>query len=196
MRAESQTPARQRGIVMISSLLLLLVLTLIAISMFRSFGLEERIAGNLREKNRALQAAMSAQQYAEWWLTQGNNVNNVQVCTTMLNANISQGAVCSNQLNAIVANVATVPWVVGGQNVGVSYTPDNMLTNAANGGVATGNSYSSVPVFYISKLGAYPGGNGEVYQIDAVGYGATQDAVAVVESTFLVSNAVKNLETQ
>ena len=37
--------------------------------MFRSFGMQEKIAGNMREKQRALQAAVSAEQYAEWWLS-------------------------------------------------------------------------------------------------------------------------------
>ena len=41
--------------------------------MFRSFGTQEKIAGNLREKERALHAAESAQQYGEWWLLQANN---------------------------------------------------------------------------------------------------------------------------
>ena len=43
----------QRGMVLISSLLLLLVVTIFAMSMFRSFGVEEKIAGNTRDKERA-----------------------------------------------------------------------------------------------------------------------------------------------
>jgi type IV pilus assembly protein PilX len=59
---------RQPGFVLVSSLLLLLVVTIMALSIFRSFGVQERIAGNIREKNRALQAAVSTQEYGEWWL--------------------------------------------------------------------------------------------------------------------------------
>ena len=58
---------------LVTSILLLLIITILALSMFRSFGTQERIAGNLREKERALHAADSAQQYAEWWLLQSNN---------------------------------------------------------------------------------------------------------------------------
>ena len=47
------TSTRQRGMVLVTSLLLLVVVTLLAVSMFRSFGLDEKIAGNLREKQRA-----------------------------------------------------------------------------------------------------------------------------------------------
>ena len=59
---------KEGGIVLISSLLLLLIVTVMALSMFRSFGVQEKIAGNMREKQRALQVALSTQQYAEWWL--------------------------------------------------------------------------------------------------------------------------------
>ena len=51
----------QSGIVLVSSLLLLLVVTIMALSIFRSFGIQEKIAGNTRDKQRALQVAMSVQ---------------------------------------------------------------------------------------------------------------------------------------
>ena len=55
------TPRSHRGIVMITALLLLLVATILGATMFRSFGTQEKIAGNLREKERALHAAVTAQ---------------------------------------------------------------------------------------------------------------------------------------
>jgi len=70
MSACAASPGLERGIALVTSLLLLLIITILALSMFRSFGSLEKIAGNLREKDRALHAAESAQQYAEWWLTQ------------------------------------------------------------------------------------------------------------------------------
>ncbi|HTX24264.1 MAG TPA: PilX N-terminal domain-containing pilus assembly protein, partial [Steroidobacteraceae bacterium] len=59
----------QAGMVLISAMLLLLIITILAVSMFRSFGVQEMVAGNVREKQRALHAAEAAQQYAEWWLS-------------------------------------------------------------------------------------------------------------------------------
>ncbi len=70
MSARGARATLERGMALISSLLLLLIITILALSMFRSFGSQEKIAGNLREKERALHAAESVQQYAEWWLTQ------------------------------------------------------------------------------------------------------------------------------
>src|SRR2546430_11055085 len=83
----------QRGVALISSLLLLIIITILALSMFRSFGTQEKIAGNLREKDRALHAAASAQQYGEWWLTQGNNaaIGSVTCGARTLNPNLGQG---------------------------------------------------------------------------------------------------------
>lgn len=187
----------QGGMVLIASLLLLIVLTIFALSMFRSFGIQEKIAGNVREKQRALQGAVSAQQYAEWWLTSGNNAaSGTTVCSSLLNANLGQGQICSNVLSTsllgVGSSIATVPWQLGGGSVGVTYTPPNMsvtATASANNGAET---YYAAPGFYISDLGTAADGQGEAYEIDAYGYGASANAVAVVKSTYELSSGVVN----
>ena len=50
MHSHSTRDSRERGMALISAILLLLVLTILSVGMFRSFGLQERIAGNTREK--------------------------------------------------------------------------------------------------------------------------------------------------
>jgi type IV pilus assembly protein PilX len=187
--AASNPSLAQRGFVMVTSLLLLVVVTIIAISMFRSFGIQEKITGNMREKHRALHAAESAQQYAEWWLTSGENINQVFNCNALQNANLNQGQVCLNSLPTVVADVTAVPWQIAGADVGVDYTPPTMNVTATS---AVG-TYFQTPRFYISLLGASASGQGTVYQIDAVGYGGTANAVAVVESTYLVAAGVRDL---
>ena len=62
-------PRRQRGVILITAMLLLIVVTIMALSMFRGYGAQERLAGNTRDKQRALAAAISAQQYAEFHAT-------------------------------------------------------------------------------------------------------------------------------
>ena len=192
MGAQAKRPRSEAGLVLVTSLLLLVVVTILALSMFRSFGIEEKIAGNSREKHRALQAAESAQQYAEWWLTSADNVNVVGACTgTLLNANTGGGKVCSNPLSTVVPanDVTTVPWTIGGAETGVQYTPPALTVNTLGGAGA----YYAAPRFYISLLGPSATGSGNVYQIDAWGYGGTPNAVAVVESTYLVDSGVKDL---
>ncbi len=179
----------QQGFVLIASLLLLLIITILAVSMFRSFGIQERIAGNIREKQRATHAAEEAQQYAEWWLTSSNNAAIPAVaCTALLNANLNEGQICSNTLTSSGLTAAGVPWLIGGNSVGVSYTPPGMTvqTNAASG------TYVQAPAFYIAYLGTCSDAVGSCYQIDAVGYGGTNTAVSVVESTYEISAGVVN----
>ena len=79
-------PARKgRGFVLVTALLILLVLSLLSASMFRSFALQENIAGSTREKQRAAHSAQSALQYGEWWLAQGNGGSGA-ACTVLLDA--------------------------------------------------------------------------------------------------------------
>lgn len=177
----------ERGFVLVASLLLLVVVTIMAVSMFRSSGVAEKIAGNMREKQRALQSAVSAQQYAEWWLA--NNSSTGTNCTGLKNANSGEGQVCSNVLSAAVADVTAVPWKIAGAEVGVNYTPPNMTVTQSS----AAGTYYQAPRFYISYLGSSASGLGDVYQIDAVGYGGGAEAVAVVESTYLIGGSVKNL---
>jgi len=184
--------------VLISSLLLLLVVTIMALSTFRSFGMQERIAGNVREKQRALQVADSTQQYAEWWLANLSNapwaVNNQNapsvdvVCTNvLLDANLGAGQICNNPL-AQLTGVNAASWPTAGTNVGVMYTPPGVNVTAP----AQPNYYPNRPRFYIADLGPLPNGFGEVYQVDAYGYGLTSNAIAVVESTVAITVQVKN----
>ncbi len=184
---------RQRGMVLVTSLLLLIVVTIIALSMFRSFGIQEKIAGNMREKQRALSAAVSAEVYAENWLINNSTSGSVQ-CGNLLNANIGQGQICANKLPQVVPNgdVTQVPWQIGGAPVGVTYLPPNMLvsttTSVSSANVAN-PSYYATPTFYISDMGVaadpqYQGG--EVFQVDAVGYGGNANTVAETESTYVV----------
>lgn len=182
----------QRGMVLVSSLLLLIVVTIIALGMFRSFGIQEKIAGNMREKQRALQAAVSAQTFAENWLA-GNSSNSASApCAGWLNANIGQVQICSNPLPLSVANndVTTVPWQISGAPVGVTYLPLGMPVGTPSVSAASINnpSYFGIPTFYISDMGvsADPSFPGEIYQIDAYGYGGNVNTVSEVESTYVV----------
>ena len=171
-----QLRASEHGVALISAMLLLLVTSILGVAMFRSFGLQEKMAGNTREKQRAVHAAESAQIYAESWLAASTGAN--ATTGTQCGAVTSTPQVCSN----IMQSAATVPWAAG-----VSYTPP-MLTVAAAGVL---DGYYAAPSFYISFLdGSYDPTTGtetNIYQVDAQGYGGTQYADAVVESAYSVS---------
>jgi type IV pilus assembly protein PilX len=197
MRLSPRPRSTQRGFVLVSAILLLVVVTILAIGMFRSFGLDEKIAGNTREKQRAFQAAVSAQQYAEQWLATGSGGAAI-TCTGMVTASMTTGQICVNTLPTVVGSIANIasalPWKNGAAAVGVTYAPTAMNIQQTN--YAAG-SYYKYPVFYISFLGvgtAPTGGQGNLYQIDAVGYGGTASTAAVVESTYIVQIVASPLD--
>jgi type IV pilus assembly protein PilX len=190
--------ARQRGIVLIASLLLLLVVTILALAMFRSNGLGEKISGNERETQRALHAAVLAQQYAEWWLSSSANSAQAPVtcsATASANASASNVLICLNALSSSVA----LPWTSGGNQVGFTYYPNATGATATNMSFAPdasgsfSNTYFQPPVFYIQYLGAAADGEGSVFKVDAVGYAGNALSVAVVESTYEIGSGVRDL---
>ena len=173
---------------LISSMLLLIIITILALSMFRSFGTQERIAGNLREKERALHAAESAQQYAEWWLLQSNNVaiGAVQCAAGTLVASPTNGQICNLTIEQALTfgAVTQVPW-----NIQTTYQPQGMTLT---GGNASNPPYFAIPAFYIADRGLGADGAGEVYEISAYGYGSAASTVAVVQSIYEVQQGVVN----
>jgi type IV pilus assembly protein PilX len=200
MKSRYSETLRERGMALVSSLLLLLIVTIIAMSMFRSFGSQEKIAGNLREKDRALHAATSVQQYAEWWLTQpaGSVAASAPVTCAAgapINANGNPGGIqictsASSLTNLIGVNntIQQLPWPV----TYIQYSPVGMATPLQAGTNPNDPAYAWTPGFYIVDLGLAADAAGEAYQIDAFSSGATTGTVAVVESTYEVQQGVVN----
>lgn len=69
--------SRQKGTVLIVSLIFLLILTLLGVSSIRNTTLEERMAGNFRSSTAAFQASESALRAGETWLDTNFNVRPV-----------------------------------------------------------------------------------------------------------------------
>jgi type IV pilus assembly protein PilX len=170
----------ERGMVLVTALLMLIVVTLIALAMFRSFGLDEKMAGNLREKQRAVNAAETAEQYAEYWLANGGAASSVPIpCASVVGASLGQ--ICLTAPSA----PALMPWPAA-----VTYLPTAASAmNVASAPVQ--GSYYATPQFYITYLGT--NATGQYYQIDAAAWGGSPDTMAVVESTYLVEQLIKSL---
>jgi type IV pilus assembly protein PilX len=211
MSARCPMLKNQRGVALVTSLLLLLIVTIIALSMFRSFAVQEHVAGNLREKERALHAATSAQQYGEWWLLQGNNAAIGPVAcqpgTINANANANAGQICLLTLPAWQGGGLTsitqiaIPWPIQ-----VAYAPPGMCVTPCVPTPGGDPGYAISPAFYITDLGRAGDNLGEAYQVDAYGSGSTaltsggntvaSATVAIVESTYEVQQGVNNLGGQ
>jgi type IV pilus assembly protein PilX len=192
--------AAARGFALIASLAVLLMLTLLALGMFRSFGLQERITGNTREKQHAFFAAQSALQSAESWLLSGNAI---QAGT----GTPSQGTPCSMSSPSPtpqICNTSTTPrqqtlaTTVWNCEFGTMYTAPSTTqltaqTTCAGGTPSTGSVYM-IPQFAIGYLGADPTNLGAyLYQVTSLGYGGNQNAMAVVQSVYSVGASGANL---
>jgi type IV pilus assembly protein PilX len=172
---------------LISALLLLVVMTVLGVAMFRSFGTLERIAGNNREKQRALSAATSTQTFGEWWLQSAGGIN------------ATAGTSCSAGAVTAPATVQVCSSAIATANVSkpnmwpswMNYTPPGMSVNSTSVGVI--DNYVKQPGFYIAFLGGsydnnqLGGTQTNSYQLDAAGYAGSTSSVAVVESTYNVS---------
>jgi type IV pilus assembly protein PilX len=195
---------QQRGIVLVSSLLLLLVVTIMALSIFRSFGMQEKIAGNTREKQRALQSAVGADNYAEWWIANSSNAplavaagiasTASTTCSAVIDGNLNPTKIqiCSNTMASLGMSPATMsPGTVPWNAAGTTYAPANLMNIAGAAVVNTGvtDAYYQKPEFYVTDLGPVATGSGELYKVDAASYGLTPSTVAVVESTLAVTCA-------
>ena len=60
--------SRQRGVVLVTGLIFLVILTLLGVTAMQTTILEERMAGNLRDENLAFQAAEAALREGELFL--------------------------------------------------------------------------------------------------------------------------------
>lgn len=176
------------------ALLFLLVLTVLSVTMFKSFGIMEKIAGNTRDKQRAFEASQSGLEFGEWWLSQGNGSYGT-IC-----ANTGQATVKGNDLTKMkvcsdaLPTPLSLPWPDR-----IDYNPPSMLANKGGGLVQPGGDviYSSLPSLYINFLGPSPDNNKYLFSVTGAGYGGNADTASVVQSTYAldVKNAVKDLST-
>lgn len=97
IRNQMGRPTRQRGAVLIVSLLLLLVMTLLGLGASQSTRMQERMAGNQRDVELALQGAEAALRAAEDLLPSDAAID---LCST-------RGSICNAYLENTLVNTST-----------------------------------------------------------------------------------------
>ena len=174
----------QCGMALIASLLILIMVTIIALSMFRSSNLLEKISGNVRENQRAFQSAQDALVYAEWWLRQPTSSVNPVACTGTSLPNLQ---VCNAPISS--ANVSGLPLFTG-------YTPPGMTVSSGGGQTSASTTsdvnYSQNPAVYIAYLGLVSGTSAPLYQVTAIGYGGSggpTGSTCIVQSNYSLTGA-------
>lgn len=175
------------GYVLIVCLLLLIGASLAAVALLRSSTLQERMAGQTREKQRAFEAAQAALRFGERWLDAGSGLSGP--CAGTQPASVLQA--CTNPLGGASASCLTT--LAGAQAdpslwpARFEFTPAAMAVDAA-GGVAGGGDihYAAPPGLYIESAGLAPGGAGQLYCVTAYGFGGAPGTLSIVRSLYLV----------
>ena len=109
MKRHGATGRAQRGMVLVVSLVFLLVLTILGLAAIQNTSLEERMAGNLRSENVALQAAEAALRGGELWLARETPTLARKVKPTLTTS--KPGAPSANEVWRLDRPiVGTVPW--------------------------------------------------------------------------------------
>ena len=173
---------------MMLSMMILLIITIMSVSMAKSFFLEEGMASNLREKTRSFNAAQAALTYGEWYIT--NHPGYGVACSTT--GKQSNPVICTN---AVTRND-----ISGSANVNLnSKTPfgtyflsptSSYLSVSASGGQDT---FYAQPGVYIQFLGLDTSNADYIYLITAYGYGGTSNSVSIVQSTFVTLAGTRSL---
>jgi type IV pilus assembly protein PilX len=172
--------APQRGFILVTGMLFLVIMTLVGLAMFRSTGLMDRITANARDKQRAFEAAQSALQYGEWWLS-SQTLGAASACNSLADGDtLANVHVCST---ALPTSAYASPLTVG-----FTHKPPNMYVSTAAGLATSGDTnYYQLPAFYIEYLGlstAAGSVGAPTYQITAFGYGGDALTMSIVRSTY------------
>ncbi|NOS87147.1 MAG: pilus assembly protein PilX [Methylococcaceae bacterium] len=153
---------QQTGAVLAISLVILVLLTIIGISAAQFTGLEEKMAGNLRDRNLAFQAAETALREAE------EKTADLLPCPIAQNLGLV-GFYAYNDAPIIDDSPGNV-WSTAGK----------ALTALAN---LEGSTKTAQPQYIIQCITSAAGGS-SVYRITARGTGGTTDAVVTLQSVF------------
>lgn len=168
-KAMQSKTAYQSGAVLIISLIMLLLLTLVGTTGMQSSSLEEKMAGNLRDKNLAFQAAESALKAAESSL----------ISPAVLPAFTDAGT------GGFYTETSTIP------TASAILTDSFWTTNpVASSSVTTLGNGITTPVYIIQQLPAAcfgtcpPDATSTPYKITVRATGGTTNAVVILQSIY------------
>ncbi len=176
----SEFRTRQKGVVLVTSLVLLLVMTLIGLTGMQVTSLEEKMASNMRDSNLAFQAAETALRAGE------TIVSPAALLPNFTNAGINGFYRSSSPAPILTQIDDNTVWVNASANAQTAvYNPTATTGNFAN--------IISAPQYIIQRINVGAGGGSldgsippttSTYRITARGVGATTSAVAIVQTIF------------
>lgn len=189
-----RTPPREQGAVLAIGLLILVVMTLIGVTAMTTTSLENKMAGNLKDWNLALQAAEAALRDAETDIATTGRVsgvtNAVDNCATLLSSPAERDGQCTSSPGAPTNIWQTIDWTDGAATV--KYVKYGRWTSAA--GYTTSEGYSALPRYIIEPVDdlGKPGAPADfphkikTFRVTAVGYGGSNLANVMLQSTYVL----------
>ncbi len=164
---------QQQGIALIISLVILLVLTILGVQSMSTSVLEERMAGNYRDKKMAFEAAESALKAGEAFLS-------LQTSPPVANSTATNGIYSFGSVNA---RSYTFWQTIANQNslTGLAEGPKYVIEE--RGELAGGGSNASAEIGAISKSSS---GDNTIYgyRVTARGVGGSTNAVVLLQSDY------------
>ncbi|HHM04226.1 MAG TPA: hypothetical protein ENJ19_00600 [Gammaproteobacteria bacterium] len=165
-------PTAQRGSVLIVSLLILIVMSLIGLTAARTSTMEERMAGNSRDRGLAFEASETALRDAEAYL-------NTIVAITDFDGSGGLYGEDDTEPDYTAAGTwsSTGSVEYSGTIDGVNSKPRYIIKHV---GTVTGDSDNLT----VSGYGAYRSGDVDTFRVTARGTGATDTATVLLQSHF------------
>lgn len=164
---------QQQGVALIISLVILLVLTIIGVQSMSTSVLEERMAGNYRDKKMAFEAAESALKAAEAFLS-------LQTSPPVANSTATNGVYTFGSASV---RSYTFWQAIAHQNslTGLAEGPKYVIEE--RGELAGGGANASAEIGAISKAS---GGDNTIYgyRVIARGVGGSANAVVLLQSDY------------
>jgi|EndMetStandDraft_4_1072995.scaffolds.fasta_scaffold03008_6 type IV pilus assembly protein PilX len=149
---------RQRGVTLVITMLMLLLVTIVGVSMIRSTTTDERMAGATRDREKAFQAAEAA----------------VQTCLTQVKVNSFAGT----KLNPVAAISSAPNWEVAANWSNANSTEITFPPNAGDGPDAVG--LAAWPRCMVESLGA----GGESYRVTGRAVGGSSNTEVILQATY------------
>lgn len=166
--------AKQKGIVLIVGLVMMLLLTIIGMAAIRSSSLQELMASNIKDRNLAFQSCEAALRVAE-------SVASNHSCAVF---NGTNGCYTDQNTVAPVIGWSDAQWAANSAEAAIDLSltkkPRYVIERITSKAVVTAQSGGAIEFGSVATTNAVS----TTYRVTCLGYGGTQDSQVVLQSTF------------
>lgn len=191
---------KQKGFVLIVSLIFVVIMTLLALAMFSGLSTDEMMSGNFREKSRSLDAAQVALNAAEYWMQLPGSTYTgdwVGGASAVSCAGVqTTQTVCTYPITNPSNSGTATSISLSDPSTWTSYFSPTLsgMSVSASGGAHT---YAGATKFYIQYLGntaANP--PTAMYMVTAAAIGGNATATTVVQAVYQITAISRDIGAQ